>query len=93
MIWQSIPADRWIRWGKAVRRGVYEKCDGTLSRADTWEYFITIRLPWKISGYTINNDAVLCGWYRIIIRFKPGSTIETSSWPGIPKAESSEKAA
>jgi hypothetical protein len=75
-IWDSIPCDRWIQWGRCVRHTVCRQLDGTLTPAKTTESFLTIRLPWKVTRFSISTDEEIRGWSRVHIRFSHAMTVD-----------------
>ena len=62
VVHECVP-DRWLGWGKCIRRG---------HLSDTWEYFVTCKLPWKTRYYVIDADEMLVRNRRFILRFKLG---------------------
>ena len=68
---ERVP-DRWLAFGKCVRNTVYRDHDGAFSPSKTWEYFLTLKLPWKTRVYCINLDEPIVRNPRFILRFKPG---------------------
>jgi hypothetical protein len=68
---ERIP-EKWICWGKC-RRSTHTMIDGKLEPSYTYEYFISIKLPWKVRYYDIENDIEGALAHPMwVLRFRPG---------------------
>lgn len=75
MVYDIIP-DRWFCIGECTRNIAVENPDGTHRPGKTTERFLTFKLPWRWRVWSINQDAVVVGFPRFVLRFRTGWVVD-----------------